>query len=161
MSISRRSFLKMAGLSTVAVAGTALFAGCSVASYLQIELDEKVRKEITKDVDPDSLEAANATINAYLAVINASLMLVPMFGVTSFDKKEVMAKINEALDKAAETKPDDVAEIRKWMDKFDIVTNKDGKIESTGFGYTKITVIVTIKDAAATQALSVALAAAV
>ena len=47
------------------------------------------------------------------------------------------------------------------MDKFDIVTNKDGKIESTGFGYTKITVIVTIKDAAATQALSVALAAAV
>lgn len=161
MSISRRSFLKMAGLSTVAVAGTALFAGCSVASYLQIELDEKVRKEITKDVDPDSLDAANATINAYLAVINASLMLVPMFGVTSLDKKEVMAKINEALDKAAETKPDDVAEIRKWMDKFDIVTNKDGKIESTGFGYTKITVTVTIKDAAATQALSVALAAAV
>ena len=113
MSISRRSFLKMAGLSTVAVAGTALFAGCSVASYLQIELDEKVRKEITKDVDPDSLDAANATINAYLAVINASLMLVPMFGVTSFDKKEVMAKINEALDKAAETKPDDVA-VNGW-----------------------------------------------
>lgn len=40
MSISRRSFLKMAGLTTVAVAGASLFSSCSLAPELSMTLVE-------------------------------------------------------------------------------------------------------------------------
>lgn len=164
MSISRRSFLKIAGLSAVAVAGTALFAGCSVASYLQIQLDEKLRKEITKGLKPEEVSTANAMIDAYVGIINAALLLAPLVGVDSLDKNQVFDTLNKALEqyeKQAPDKADEIAKIREWTDKVDIVTDESGKIKATGFGYAKITVTLTIKSSAATQALGEALAAAV
>lgn len=159
MSISRRSFLKLAGLTTVAIAGVSLFAGCSVATHLRVELDERARAELTKGItDPEKLKEANETIDTYLTTLNTLLLAVPLPGVTSLDKELVLSIINQALDKAAASKPDDVAKIRKYMDKFDIVTDKDGKISAEGFFYGTITVKLTPKSTTATQELSAALA---
>lgn len=168
MSISRRSFLKLAGLTTVAVAGTAMFAGCSVASYLEIQLDDKVRKELidelVKDDPTTDRDAANTVINSYLGLINAALLFSPMVGVSSLDKEKVFSTINDSLDKYEKSYPskaEDVANIRKQLNRFDIVTDASGKIPATGFGYAKITIVITTKSAADTQALAAALAAAV
>ena len=161
MSISRRSFLKLAGLTTVAVAGTALFTGCTVATYLQIELDENVRKQICGG-EPTAEQ--NKLIDTYLSLLNLALFACPMVGVKELNLEQAMQKINEALDQAETKYPDrvdEIAQIRKYMEMFTIVTDENGKVVAEGFGYGKITVKITTKSKAAAQALRDALAEAV
>lgn len=53
MNISRRSFLKMAGLTVVAAAGASMFTGCGLTTFTPV-----------KFVAGDSAEATTAFINA-------------------------------------------------------------------------------------------------
>ena len=51
MILSRRSFLKVAGLSAVAVAGASMFTGCSVNNLIStgVVYSAKVGSSITED----------------------------------------------------------------------------------------------------------------
>ena len=73
MNISRRSFLKMAGLTTVAAAGAAMFTGCSLYTTVKMQIvstdgtvAEKVLAEINKD-------APEITIPSFVKEINGVL----------------------------------------------------------------------------------------
>lgn len=84
MNISRRSFLKMAGLTTVAAAGAAMFTGCSLYTTVQMEI-----------ASTDGSVATNV-----LTEINKEL---PKVTIPSFVKKidGVLKKtVNDALQKA-------------------------------------------------------------
>lgn len=95
MSISRRSFLKLAGLTTVAVAGTALFTSCTVASYLQIEFTEDVYTELAKDsTDP---EGEKAKAKELMTNVNLALKAFPFVGVTSIQKSKVEETVNACI----------------------------------------------------------------
>lgn len=75
MNISRRNFMKIAGLSAAAVAGTALFTGCSGQVLLPVQFSSAVIGEDTKKaldtkkfsvVDGLSEDAQKKTINAFV-----------------------------------------------------------------------------------------------
>lgn len=100
MSISRRSFLKMAGLITVAVAGTALFAGCTVASYLQIEFTPEVYDKLAEGSDDPDEAKKNA--QALMDKINLILKAVPLVGITSIDKKTLEDALIQGIHKAVD-----------------------------------------------------------
>lgn len=84
MNISRRSFLKMAGLTTVAAAGAAMFTGCSLYTTVKMEI-----------ASADGSVAPNV-----LTKINEG---APEITIPSFVKKidGVLKKtVNDALQKA-------------------------------------------------------------
>ena len=59
MNISRRSFLKMAGLTTVAAAGAAMFTGCGLYTTVQMEIasaDGSVAPSVLADVRKERRE---------------------------------------------------------------------------------------------------------
>ena len=73
MIISRRSFLKMAGLTTVAAAGAAMFTGCSLYTTVQMEIasaDGSVATEVLAKINK---EAPEITIPSFVKEINGVL----------------------------------------------------------------------------------------
>lgn len=103
MSISRRSFLKMAGLTTVAAAGAALLAGCGagggmggLAAYVTIEMDESVYKKIYElegVTDAEQQKKRKEEIDQQLKNLNTIAMLNP--GPTTATKTEVLKELKE------------------------------------------------------------------
>ena len=62
MNLSRRNFIKIAGLSAAAVAGAALFTGCSGQLMLPVRFSATV---IGKDIQK-ALDAQENAINAFV-----------------------------------------------------------------------------------------------
>ena len=73
MNISRRSFLKMAGLTTVAAAGAAMFTGCSLYTTVKMEIastDGTVAADVLTEINKDAPEI---TIPSFVKEINGVL----------------------------------------------------------------------------------------
>ena len=73
MIISRRSFLKMAGLTTVAAAGAAMFTGCSLYTTVKMQIvstDGTVAKNVLNEINK---EAPEITIPSFVKEINGVL----------------------------------------------------------------------------------------
>lgn len=150
MNISRRSFLKMAGLTTVAVAGASMFAACSVASHLEVEIDDKVRAKLLKDKVND--KAANEDLDKQIAEFNKGLAMVNI----PFVSKLSVAQIKSAFEQAAAKLPEDeeYAELKKLLSSVEIVT-EEGKdyVESDGSFIGTIKVKLTVSEKTNTAAL--------
>ena len=150
MNISRRSFLKMAGLTTVAVAGASMFAACSVASHLEVEIDDKVRAELLKDKVND--KTANEELDKQIAEFNKGLAMVNI----PFVNKLSVAQIKSAFEQAAAKLPEDAeyAKLKQLLSSVAIVT-EEGKdyVESDGKFIGTIKVKLTINKETNTAAL--------
>lgn len=73
MNISRRSFLKMAGLTTVAAAGAAMFTGCSLYTTVKMQIvstDGTVAENVLAEINKDAPEI---TIPSFVKEINGVL----------------------------------------------------------------------------------------
>ena len=73
MNISRRSFLKMAGLTTVAAAGVAMFTGCSLYTTVKMQIvstDGTVAANVLTKINK---EAPEVTIPSFVKEINGVL----------------------------------------------------------------------------------------
>lgn len=73
MNISRRSFLKMAGLTTVAAAGAAMFTGCSLYTTVKMQIvstDGTVAANVLTKINK---EAPEITIPSFVKEINGVL----------------------------------------------------------------------------------------
>ena len=73
MNISRRSFLKIAGLTTVAAAGAAMFTGCSLYTTVKMEIasaDGSVAPKVLAEINKDAPEI---TIPSFVKEINGVL----------------------------------------------------------------------------------------
>ena len=71
--ISRRSFLKMAGLTTVAAAGAAMFTGCSLYTTVKMQIvssDKTVAEKVLAQINKDAPEI---TIPSFVKEINGVL----------------------------------------------------------------------------------------
>ena len=150
MNISRRSFLKMAGLTTVAVAGASMFAACSVASHLEVEIDDKVREKLLGDSVND--EAANAELDKQIAEFNKGLAMANI----PFVNKLSVAKIKSAFEQAAAKLPEgeEYAKLKQLLSTVAIVT-EEGKdyVESDGKFIGTIKVKLTVNKETNTAAL--------
>ena len=150
MNISRRSFLKMAGLTTVAVAGASMFAACSVASHLEVEIDDKVRAKLLKDKVND--KAANEDLDKQIAEFNKGLAMVNI----PFVSKLSVAQIKSAFEQAAAKLPEDkeYTELKQLLSSVEIVT-EEGKdyVESDGSFIGTIKVKLTVSEKTNTAAL--------
>ena len=92
MNISRRNFMKIAGLSAAAVAGTALFTGCSGQVLLPVQFSSAVIDAETKRVldtkqfsvvDGLSEDAQKKMINTFVR----SQLHLTMYEVDSIERK--------------------------------------------------------------------------
>ena len=92
MNISRRNFMKIAGLSVAAVAGSALFTGCSGQVLLPVQfspvgIDDETKKTLdTKQfsvVDGLSEDAQKKAINTFVR----SQLPLTMYEVASIERK--------------------------------------------------------------------------
>ena len=150
MNISRRSFLKMAGLTTVAVAGASMFAACSVASHLEVEIDDKVRAKLLGDKVHD--KDANDALDQKIAEFNKGLAMVNI----PFVNKLSVAQIKSAFEQAAAKLPEneEYAELKKLLSSVAIVT-EEGKdyVESDGNFIGTIKVKLTVNKETNTAAL--------
>ena len=150
MNISRRSFLKMAGLTTVAVAGASMFAACSVASHLEVEIDDKVRAKLLKDKVND--KAANEELDKQIAEFNKGLAMVNI----PFVNKLTVAQIKSAFEQAAAKLPEgeEYAELKQLLSTVAIVA-EEGKdyVESDGKFIGTIKVKLTVNKETNTAAL--------
>ena len=150
MNISRRSFLKMAGLTTVAVAGASMFAACSVASHLEVEIDDKVREKLLGDSVND--KNANDKLDKKIAEFNKGLAMVNI----PFVNKLSVAQIKSAFEQAAAKLPEgeEYAELKKLLSSVAIVT-EEGKdyVESDGKFIGTIKVKLTVNKETNTAAL--------
>ena len=73
MILSRRSFLKMAGLTTVAAAGAAMFTGCSLYTTVKMQIvstDKTVADKVLAEINKDAPEI---TIPSFVKEINGVL----------------------------------------------------------------------------------------
>ena len=73
MNISRRSFLKMAGLTTVAAAGVAMFTGCGLYTTVQMEIASADGSVAHSVLDEVNKEAPKVTIPSFVKEINGAL----------------------------------------------------------------------------------------
>ncbi|RJW78101.1 twin-arginine translocation signal domain-containing protein [Faecalibacterium sp. AF10-46] len=73
MNISRRSFLKMAGLTTVAAAGAAMFTGCSLYTTVKMEIASADGSVATNVLTKINKEAPEITIPSFVKEINGVL----------------------------------------------------------------------------------------
>lgn len=90
MNLSRRNFIKIAGLSAAAVAGAALFTGCSGQLMLPVRFSATViGKDIQKALDTKQWSVgANLSQNAQKDFINAHVRSqFPMYEVESIERK--------------------------------------------------------------------------
>ena len=92
MNISRRNFMKIAGLSVAAVAGSALFTGCSGQVLLPVQFSSAVIDAETKRVldtkqfsvvDGLSEDAQKKMINTFVK----SQLPLSMYEVASIERK--------------------------------------------------------------------------
>lgn len=92
MNLSRRNFMKIAGLSAAAVAGAALFTGCSGRLMLLVRFsDAVIGKDIEMALDTQqfsvpaswSLDAQKNAINAFVR----SQLRQSMYEVESIERK--------------------------------------------------------------------------
>lgn len=92
MNISRRNFMKIAGLSVAAVAGSALFTGCSGQVLLPVQfssavIDAKTKRDLdTKQfsvVDGLSEDAQKKAINTFVK----SQLHLTMYEVDFIERK--------------------------------------------------------------------------
>ena len=150
MNISRRSFLKMAGLTTVAVAGASMFAACSVASHLEVEIDDKVRAKLLGDSVND--KAANDALDKKIAEFNKGLAMVNI----PFVNKLSVAQIKSAFEQAAAKLPEDeeYAKLKQLLSTVAVKT-EEGKdyVESDGKFIGTIKVKLTVNEETNTAAL--------
>ena len=96
MNLSRRNFIKIAGLSAAAVAGAALFTGCSGQLMLPVRFSATViGKDIQKALDtkqfsvvaslkPDAQENA---INAFVSIARHGQLPLSMYEVDFIERK--------------------------------------------------------------------------
>ena len=90
MNLSRRNFMKIAGLSAAAVAGAALFTGCSGQLMLPVRFsDAVIGKDIQKALDTQQFSVvADLSQNAQKNAINAFVRSqFPMYEVESIERK--------------------------------------------------------------------------
>lgn len=138
MTLSRRSFLKMAGLSTVVAAGAVMFTGCSVAVVLQITNEKG-------DLFPkDNEEAQNV-----LKQVNTALKLIPIPFVNSVKVDDVEAILQKAMQSVPNAP----------TDKEIVVTNADneGYITATDSFIGVLTIDLALADANSSEAATLSL----
>ena len=73
MNISRRSHLKMAGLTTVAAVGASMFTGCSLYTTVKMQIvsrDKTVAEKVLAEINE---EAPEITIPSFVKEINGVL----------------------------------------------------------------------------------------
>lgn len=92
MNLSRRNFMKIAGLSAAAVAGAALFTGCSGQLMLPVRFsDTVIGKETQKPLDTQQFSVvADLSEDAQKNAINAfvrSQLRQPMYEVDFIERK--------------------------------------------------------------------------
>ena len=92
MNLSRRNFMRIAGLSAAAVAGAALFTGCSGQLMLPVQFsDAVIGKDIQKALDTQQFSVvADLSQNAQKIAINAfvrSQLRQPMYEVDFIERK--------------------------------------------------------------------------
>lgn len=92
MNLSRRNFMKIAGLSAAAVAGAALFTGCSGQLMLPVRFSATViGKETQKALDTQQFSVvADLSEDAQKNAINAfvrSQLRQPMYEVDFIERK--------------------------------------------------------------------------
>lgn len=92
MNLSRRNFMKIAGLSAAAVAGAALFTGCSGQLMLPVRFSATViGKETPKALDTKQFSVvADLSLDAQKNAINAfvrSQLRQPMYEVDFIERK--------------------------------------------------------------------------
>ena len=92
MNLSRRNFIKIAGLSAAAVAGAALFTGCSGQLMLPVRFsDAVIGKETQKALDTQQFSVvADLSEDAQKNAINAfvrSQLRQPMYEVDFIERK--------------------------------------------------------------------------
>lgn len=94
MNLSRRNFMKIAGLSAAAVAGAALFTGCSGSGQLMLPVrfsDAVIGKDIEKALDTKQFSvSASLSLDAQKDAINAfvrSQLRQSMYEVESIERK--------------------------------------------------------------------------
>ena len=150
MNISRRSFLKMAGLTTVAVAGASMFAACSVASHLEVEIDDKVRAKLLGDSVND--DNAKTELDKQIAEFNKGLAMVNI----PFVNKLSVAQIKSAFEQAAAKLPEgeEYAKLKQLLSTVAVKT-EEGKdyVESDGKFIGTIKVKLTVNEETNTAAL--------
>ena len=150
MNISRRSFLKMAGLTTVAVAGASMFAACSVASHLEVEIDDKVRAKLLGDSVND--DKAKTELDKQIAEFNKGLAMVNI----PFVNKLSVAQIKSAFEQAAAKLPEgeEYAKLKQLLSTVAVKT-EEGKdyVESDGKFIGTIKVKLTVNEETNTAAL--------
>ena len=136
MTLSRRSFLKMAGLSTVVAAGAVMFTGCSVAVVLQItnEKGDLFPTEESQEI---------------LKKVNSFLKLVPIPFVNSVKVADVKAIIQKAMQSVPNAP----------TDKEIVVTNADdeGYITATDSFIGVLTIDLALADANSSEAATLSL----
>lgn len=102
MNISRRSFLKMAGLTTVAAAGAAMFTGCSLYTTVKMQIvstDKTVAEKVLAEINKDAPEI---TIPSFVKEINGVLKntvndaLQKAFSEAGFDQNVEIKSITVA-----------------------------------------------------------------
>ena len=92
MNLSRRNFMKIAGLSAAAVAGAALFTGCSGQLMLPVQFSaDGIGEEIKKALDTKQFSvSASLSLDAQKDAINAfvrSQLRQSMYEVESIERK--------------------------------------------------------------------------
>ena len=92
MNLPRRNFMKIAGLSAAAVAGAALFTGCSGRLMLPVRFsDAVIGKDIEKALDTKQFSvSASLSLDAQKDAINAfvrSQLRQSMYEVESIERK--------------------------------------------------------------------------
>lgn len=92
MNLSRRNFMKIAGLSAAAVAGAALFTGCSGRLMLPVRFsDAVIGKDIEMALDTKQFSvSASLSLDAQKDAINAfvrSQLPQSMYEVESIERK--------------------------------------------------------------------------
>ncbi len=117
MNISRRSFLKMAGLTTVAAAGAAMFTGCSLYTTVKMQIvssDKTVAEKVLAEINKDAPEI---TIPSFVKEINGVL------------KNTVNDALKKAFSEAGCTQTVNIKSITVADGKMNIDVTADPKIE--------------------------------
>lgn len=117
MNISRRSFLKMAGLTTVAAAGAAMFTGCSLYTTVKMQIvssDKTVAEKVLAQINKDAPEI---TIPSFVKEINGVL------------KNTVNDALQKAFKEAGCTQTVNIKSITVADGKMNIDVTADPKIE--------------------------------
>lgn len=134
MILSRRSFLKVAGLSAVAVVGASMFTGCNANNFLTTPVEFVA----------DTADADDGTVKAVVKALNDNKTATSILGHSDLhnlpdqDKKhftDLLAKLAKSDEKAGKsTGYDKVVVVSTEMGE---KLNKEGKLDHY---YVKVTI---------------------